>query len=248
MAQPAPQIIEAFHLAFITVLRTRVDESRYVLKGGANLRYFFSSDRYSEDIDFDVSEADWKFVEQVKKTLESEALLRLLAAAKVSIQEGDLTLQEDTQTTKRWRILLTADGHRNKIRTKIEFSGRNGETRYELATVPDEIVAPYALRPPLVQHYLGEPATEQKVVALAKRPETQARDVFDLDLLLRRHALDPVALSDTIKQQAAEAVVSLTWADFEAQVQPFLQPASAELYDEVTWSTMRDYVAGKLLP
>lgn len=52
--------IECFHLGFLAVLRTRLDEGRYILKGGANLRYFFASVRYSEDIDLDVSRvAGW---------------------------------------------------------------------------------------------------------------------------------------------------------------------------------------------
>ena len=48
------QVIELFHLAFLQVLQARLDQSRYVLKGGANLRYFFDSVRYSEDIDLDL--------------------------------------------------------------------------------------------------------------------------------------------------------------------------------------------------
>ena len=47
------QLIEAFHLAFLQVLQARVQQEHYVLKGGANLRYFFDSVRYSEDIDLD---------------------------------------------------------------------------------------------------------------------------------------------------------------------------------------------------
>jgi hypothetical protein len=44
------QVVELFHLAFLQVLQARLDQARYVLKGGANLRYFFDSVRYSEDI------------------------------------------------------------------------------------------------------------------------------------------------------------------------------------------------------
>jgi predicted nucleotidyltransferase component of viral defense system len=50
------QTIEFFHIAFLAVLGTRLDSARYVLKGGANLRYFFGSQRYSEDIDLDLTE------------------------------------------------------------------------------------------------------------------------------------------------------------------------------------------------
>lgn len=48
------QVVELFHLAFLQVLQARLDQARYVLKGGTNLRYFFDSVRYSEDIDLDL--------------------------------------------------------------------------------------------------------------------------------------------------------------------------------------------------
>ena len=47
------QIVELFHVAFLDVLSLKLEQTRYVLKGGANLRYFFGSPRYSEDIDLD---------------------------------------------------------------------------------------------------------------------------------------------------------------------------------------------------
>ncbi|HMJ35322.1 MAG TPA: nucleotidyl transferase AbiEii/AbiGii toxin family protein [Baekduia sp.] len=244
-----PQIIEYFHLAFLDVLRTRVDVSRYVVKGGANLRYFFDSVRYSEDIDLDIYglEADWKFEEQVDNTLSGDALTRLLRSAGITIDPAEIAKPKQTTTTRRWKVLLTAAGHSDKVRTKVEFSNRNGETRFQLDAVPDSVAAPYAMRPPSVQHYLLEPATEQKVVALALRPETQARDVFDLDVLMRRGGLTPGAVDQDRRNTAAEAAVALTWDDFQSQVAPFLDPAVAELYDQVRWNQIQDYVAGELL-
>ena len=97
-----------------------------------------------------------------------------------------------------------------------------------------------------MQHYLTQPATEQKVVALARRPETQARDVFDLELLFRRGGA-VAGVDETEVKQAAEAAVSLTWPDFETQVLPFLDREVAALYDEHTWNRIQHTVAGKLL-
>jgi Nucleotidyl transferase AbiEii toxin, Type IV TA system len=48
------QIVELFHISFLGTLARRLDPARYVLKGGANLRYFFGSVRYSEDMDLDL--------------------------------------------------------------------------------------------------------------------------------------------------------------------------------------------------
>jgi Nucleotidyl transferase AbiEii toxin, Type IV TA system len=116
------------------VLSSRLDPARYVLKGSANLRYFFA-------------------------------------------------------TIHRWKIGIQAPGSSALVRSKVEFSNRDGEGDYTLASLPDAVVEPYALRPPSVQHYDAAAATMQKVAALAGRPQTQARDVFDLELLLRRQPL-----------------------------------------------------------
>ncbi len=249
MSPTVPQIVERFHLAFIDVLRTNLDISRSVLKGGANLRYFFDSVRYSEDIDFDVYglDADRRFEEQIDKTLRGDPLTRLLRSARITVDPEAISKPRQTTTTRRWKVLLAADGHTEQIRTKIEFSSRNGQARFQLDPVAGAVVAPYAMRPPSVQHYLLEPATEQKVAALALRPETQARDVFDLDMLLRRGGLEAQAVAADLREQAAEAAVALSWADFEAQVVPFIEASVVALYDQAAWSTMQDYVAEELL-
>ena len=48
------QAVERFHLLFLSQLGTRVDKNLYGLKGGCNLRFYWKSIRYSQDIDFDV--------------------------------------------------------------------------------------------------------------------------------------------------------------------------------------------------
>ena len=46
---------EIFHLEFLRFLSGKVKTKYFSLKGGANLRFFFQSIRYSEDMDLDVS-------------------------------------------------------------------------------------------------------------------------------------------------------------------------------------------------
>lgn len=48
------QLREVFHLIFLGQLLRVSDPTLYVLKGGTNLRFFFHSPRYSEDMDIDV--------------------------------------------------------------------------------------------------------------------------------------------------------------------------------------------------
>lgn len=51
----ARQAVEVFHLIFLRALVAKgEDKSLIALKGGCNLRFYFGSIRYSEDIDFDV--------------------------------------------------------------------------------------------------------------------------------------------------------------------------------------------------
>jgi hypothetical protein len=159
----------------------------------------------------------------------------------------ETTKPKQTDTTRRWKVQVAAEGLRDPVRTKIEFSARNGESRFELESVPEAIARPYAMRPPLVQHYLLAPTTEQKVTALALRPETQARDVFDLDMLLRKAPLAAGNVSKAHREAAADCAISLPYGAFEDQVRPFLDPPVAATYDQAAWEQMQDFVAGELL-
>lgn len=240
------QVIERFHLAFLQVLRARLNPARYVLKGGANLRYFFDSVRYSEGIDLDVAQLEtWALAEKVDGVLGSQPLEFILRSGGLAV--AGCTKPKQTETTRRWKVSITAPGHSHPLRTKIEFSNRNGERRYTLETVPDRIVKRYALRSPSIQHYAAEPATEQKIRALAGRSETQARDVFDLDLLLRGTPLEPGAVESELRRTAAERGLELPFEAFADQVLPFLDPEVVELYDKTTWHQMQAFVADKLL-
>lgn len=245
MALSEAQAIEVFHLSFLQVLQRRFDPARYVLKGGANLRYFFDSVRYSEDIDLDLVGADpWRLEDKVDDVLDSPALRRILLSAGLAIEESSKPKQ--TETTRRWKVGIDVDGRSDPIRTRIEFSNRNREGQFALEAVPSRIVDPYALRAPKLQHYELEPATEQKVEALIGRSEPQARDVFDLDALLHRKPLQRGTADPELLEKAADQALELPFDAFRDQVLPFLDPEVAELYDEDAWEQMQLYVAEKL--
>jgi hypothetical protein len=240
------QITELFHLAFLDVLSKRLDPARYVLKGGANLRYFFASVRYSEDIDLDISgEAPWGLEDKVDAVLDSGALKILLRVGDLSIVE--FSKPKQTATTRRWKVGVGVSGRAEIVRTKIEFSNRDSEGEYRLEPIPSDVVAPYALRSPSVQHYTEDAPTEQKIRALAGRSETQARDVFDLDLLLRRRPLAAGSLDAQVLSEAGDRALQLPYAAFRDQVLPFLEPDALELYEgEAAWEQMQTFVAGQL--
>lgn len=228
------------------MLGSRLAPARYVLKGGANLRYFFASERYSEDIDLDlIRPVPWGLEDQVDAALSSPALRSLLAIADLTLAEH--TSAKQTETTHRWKIGIQVPGGPEPVRSKVEFSNREGEGAYSLSSLPDAVVEPYALRPPSVQHYDAAAATAQKVRALAGRPQTQARDVFDLELLLRRRPLAQGALDAALLEGAAERALEQDYAAFRDQVLPFLEPGAAELIASPrAWEQIQTFVADRL--
>jgi hypothetical protein len=160
---------------------------------------------------------------------------------------AEVSKPKQTETTQRWKVAIEAPGASQPVRTKVEFSHRGGEGGHCLEAIPGHIVAPYALRRPSVQHYAEDVATEQKVLALAGRSQTQARDVFDLDLLLRRKPLAAGSLRPEVLTDAAGRGLQLPFAAFRDQVLPFLEPDAVELYDtEAAWEQMQVFVAERL--
>jgi hypothetical protein len=92
-------------------------------------------------------------------------------------------------------------------------------------------------------------AVQQKIAALARRSETKARDVFDLELLFRRH--DAELLSEPVEseyaRQAALKALSITYESYRSEVLPFIDSDVLELYEsEETWMSMREAVALRL--
>lgn len=242
------QIIELFHLAFLLAAQSRMDQAHYVVKGGASLRYFFGSVRYSEDLDLDALEMEpWQLEEKVDAILASPAVGLLLRSGGLAL--GGVSKPKQTATTQRWKLWIKVDGRRDPVRTKIEFSHRQADPRRVLESVPERVVSPYALRPPTMQHYTSPAAIEQKIGALAHRRETQARDLFDLDLLLRRHpgALDPGQIVTDV-EMALDRAFELPFEAFQDQVLPFLDPDAVELYDDRrVWEQAQTFVAERLL-
>ena len=234
------QVIEVFHLLFLRVL-TMNNAEWCTLKGGANLRYFFGSLRYSNDIDLDfVDRRSWGIARSVDSLLTGNALALLTRTASIEIEE--FSAPKQTDTTLRWKVGLRSPEYHGLIRTKIEFSGRdNHGTDIVVDAVPDAIVRPYALQAPTIRHYGETAAINQKIAALALRSETKARDIFDLDhLFRRRRATQPalMGLDPVHAKAAAQRAMEVPFASFTSEVTPFLDADLVALYSEATWDTM----------
>jgi hypothetical protein len=243
------QNIEIFHQLFLQVL-TAHSHNWFILRGGANLRYDFGSVRYSNDIDLDFLGRDGVNVARsVDAALSGRALTVLLRQQGLKI--GESTKPPQTETTRRWQIGLSRQGaFGDLIRTKVEFSNRgieSGDVLFE--TVPSHVVDPYAIRPVTTAHCGPTSALEQKIAALALRNETKARDVFDLELLLRlRRAAGVSSVLDvSLAAQAAQKATEVSYARFRSEVHPFLDPDRAILYEgEDNWTRLRASVSDEI--
>src|SRR5262245_60878908 len=177
------QAIEIFHLLFLRSFSARVDKALFALKGGCNLRFFHRSIRYSEDMDLDIhTMATGTLRSNVETVLAGDAFRHALRAQQLSIDA--VSAPKQTTTTQRWKIALRIGEQRTVVPTKIEFSRRALDGGTSVAPVESGLIRRYRLYTVIVQHYDVAAATAQKIAALALRSATQARDIFDLDLLL----------------------------------------------------------------
>jgi predicted nucleotidyltransferase component of viral defense system len=248
------QIREVFHFCFLERLLKLSGPSIYILKGGVNLRFFFNSPRYSEDMDIDVLAGS---VATLKKNgykiLQDAAFKRSLRLFDIEdIEINDPNKAKQTTTTQRFRFALTTPaGHR--LPTKVEFSRRKQGVADDAPTelVDPEIARQYRKLAYRCRHYPGEIAVAQKIKALAGRRVTQARDVFDLAILFTGGYTHQTAKKPLItKSQLAQAIdclMGLTWSDYQGQVVEFLDTESrAEYGTESAWETLQALVLDTL--
>lgn len=250
------RIREVFHFCFLERLLRLSDPGIFILKGGVNLRFFFNSPRYSEDMDIDVLAGS---VATLKKNgykiLQDAAFkrsLRLFDIDDIEINDPDKAKQ--TTTTQRFRFaLITLAGHR--LPTKVEFSRRRqGKTDgAPLELIDPEIARQYRKLSYRCRHYSGEESVVQKIEALAGRTVTQARDVFDLAILFSGgYGFPTTQRTMTSKQQLTQAIdclLGLTWEDYRGQVVEFLNTESrAEYGSEAAWENLQALVLDRLSP
>jgi hypothetical protein len=250
MALTPRQSIELFHLQFSRQLCAGADRAHFTIKGGCNLRFFFASIRYSEDLDLDVAVlSKGTLKNKVDRLLASPALRLPLKAS--GLEVVDVSAPKQTDTTQRWKLGLKLGGQSMPLRTKVEFSRRERSEASEVAAeaVGAELTRSLGVTPPVLGHYLAPAALTQKIQALVGRPQTQARDVFDLQVLRSKLPKLP-ALSTALRKElphAIERAMALSYDDFTAQVVAYLDPAQAAGFkDREVWNALQAEVVSLL--
>ena len=148
--------------------------------------------------------------------------------------QSDVQIVEMTETTQRWKLEIRPRTRGSvPLHTKIEFSRRVTTEEAVIEAVSPTVTGAYQLLPLLVRHYPLGAALKQKVRALVGRTTVQARDVFDLAILLARSGGGAEELSQerAILPRAVERAMSVSYDDFRGQVVAFLHPDHASSYD-----------------
>jgi len=239
------QLREVFHLEFLRWFGRKVKAGDYAVKGGVNLRFFFKSFRYSEDMDLDAR--------GIKVITLREIVMKILSAATfqdnlkpfgiMSVVPPDVSKAKQTETTQRFKIHLIASSGEDLF-TKVEFSRRGFAGKILIGAPDDTILRSYKLAPFPVPHYDAHSAIAQKMNALANRSAVQARDIFDIYLLSSQYTTGAKVQIDNIKadlfSKAYERVFEVEFEQFRDTVVSYLSVEDQSVYDNPKiWEEIR---------
>ncbi|MFH1782415.1 MAG: nucleotidyl transferase AbiEii/AbiGii toxin family protein [Candidatus Omnitrophota bacterium] len=171
MTYNALQLRELFHLEFLRWFGRKVKAEFYALKGGVNLRFFFNSFRYSEDMDLDIKGVEVDILKDVvMKILQALSFQDTLKPFGIErVVPPNISKAKQTETTQRFKIhLITYAGE--DLFTKVEFSRRGFKGKAVVQPASDAILRAYKLAPLLLPHYDIQSAVLQKIEALTDRP------------------------------------------------------------------------------
>jgi predicted nucleotidyltransferase component of viral defense system len=238
------QIREIFHIEFLRWLGRKIKPENYAVKGGTNLRLFFKSFRYSEDMDLDARIIGIHGLkEAVMGILESKSFLSGLKPFGIEkIAYPDISKAKQTQTTQRFKThLITSSGE--DLFTKVEFSRRGFAGNVVAQPASNDILRSYKLPPLIVPHYDIDSAIAQKIEALASRSVIQARDIFDLYILSTQSdgfSSEKIVADDGRLKKAHQNVFEISFEQFRDTVISYLSLEDQAVYNSSSlWDDIR---------
>lgn len=238
------QMREVFHLEFLRWLARKVKTQHFVLKGGVNLRFFFHSFRYSEDMDLDAR--------GIKKHVLLDAVMGILELASFQnalkpfgierVLPPNIAKAKQTEATQRFKTHLITNS-REDLFAKIEFSKRGFKGEIAVEPVLDNILREYKMPPLLIPHYAVESAVSQKTSALQTRTITQVRDIFDLYILSSQYkpgTKKAIKMKHSSIKEAQEKIYAMDFEVFRDTVVSYLSAADRNTYDrEEAWEEIK---------
>ena len=97
------QVREVFHIEFLRAFTKKIRPSFYTLKGGVNMRLFFGSVRYSEDMDMDVN--------TVSVSVLRDTVMKIIVSTSFQNELKVFGIEKILPTTQRFKIhLITHQG------------------------------------------------------------------------------------------------------------------------------------------
>lgn len=230
------QLREIFHLEFLRWFSRKSKGYTYALKGGTNLRFFFNSIRYSEDMDIDIKGGNIEALKDtVMRILESSSFQDNLKTFGIEkLVPPDAVKAKQTQTTQRFKVHLISFAGEDLF-TKVEFSRRGLNGNIIAHSISDTILRTYKLPPLIVPHYDIASVIVQKIEALATRATIQARDIFDLYVLSSQYDKNSEFKIPNIRQDkcitAYDNVFQISFGHFRDTVISYLPSEDQSSYN-----------------
>lgn len=229
------QIREIFHIEFLRIFSRKFKPTFYALKGGVNMRLYFKSIRYSEDMDMDVNTVNIVTLRDVvMKIITSNSFINELKPFGIEeIHPPDTKKAKQTNTTQRFKIHIITHGNEDLF-TKIEFSRRVTSGNSVAEPVSDSVLRSYRVAPLITSHYDINSAVIQKINALSGRNVIQARDIFDLYMLSTQYSLKDggkIGVSSRISKTACENIFLVGFNQFRDTVLSYLTEEDRTMYD-----------------
>lgn len=239
------QLREVFHLEFLRWFGRKVEAKFYSLKGGVNMRFFFNSFRYSEDMDLDAYGVGVSALRDiVMEILSNHSFQQNLKPYSIErIIPPDITKAKQTETTQRFKVhLITFSGE--DLFSKVEFSRRGLKGEVIVQSVLDAILRTYKLAPILVPHYSLQSTIMQKIGAIASRSVIQARDILDLYILssqcrdIKEIGWEMIEKNKLIK--AYDNIFEVNFRQFQDTVVSYLLPEDQVIYKrDSSWDEVK---------
>lgn len=251
------QAREAVHVLLLRELQQVKDGRAVILKGGVNLRLFHESPRYSEDMDLDGdSDARLGIRSTIRGIFDDRQFARALSRLGLRGVDPKEGPNKDTETTFRYKFHVLAPGSQSYgTKVEVSFRERNEADSFEIAEPDRNRVARYLSTDEklLVQRYGRRAAIRQKIEALAGRMRIEARDIFDIHMLLGEEQPPSPALLDFLADNieaptlelAHERALELEYPEYESLVVRFLEDEAREQYrSQERWDVLRLKTAG----